>query len=183
MQHKEQHPRNFPEKYGNDFAGVGISPSPDDRPRSGVDEWSAVWDDIGEMALGEVKDFPLKRWEDFDRLNIPNHMDPKRWRNLEGARERAGDRFLFANGISIYERVHFIRSLENTWTDIYEAPERLCELIELLSLRFASRIAFHCPVDIQQTMVYGSFDQIREYCRELVGLAGLWIKRVDLHRI
>jgi hypothetical protein len=25
-----------------------------------------------------------------------------------------------AEGISLYERVHFIRGLENTWIDIYE---------------------------------------------------------------
>ena len=38
-------------------------------------------------------------------------------------REKAGDKFLLCHGISIYERVHFIRGLENTWMDLYEAPD------------------------------------------------------------
>ena len=261
-------PMDFPEPYGTDFVGVGMSPSPDGRCRSGVDEWGAVWAGIGDGHLGEVQDFPLKDWKDFDRLAIPDVRDPKRWTDLDGARERAGDKFLLSGGISIYERVHFIRGLENTWADIYDAPDELGMLIdllvdmnlyaieryaeagadgyifcddwglqtrpmispeawqriwqpryarifqaahdaglvtflhscghivdlldgfieagldvinmqqqenmglELLGERFAGRICFHCPVDIQKTMVYGTLDDIRAYCRDLVRLLG-----------
>ena len=35
FQHPERLPYDFPEKYGTDFYGVGMSPSPDDRPRDG----------------------------------------------------------------------------------------------------------------------------------------------------
>ena len=58
-------PCALPEAYGNDFAHVGMSPSPDARPSSGVDEWGAVWENLGICRLGEVKDFPLKDWRDF----------------------------------------------------------------------------------------------------------------------
>jgi uroporphyrinogen-III decarboxylase len=51
---------------------------------------------------------------------------------VAGARDRAGDRFLRAGGISLYERVHFLRGLENTWADIYEAPDNLRRLIDVL---------------------------------------------------
>ena len=125
-------PIDLPEKYGKDFAGVGMSPSPDARARNGVDEWGAVWESIGDMHLGEVKEFPLKSWSDFDRLNVPDISEPRRWTNLEGARERAGDKFLIAGGLSIYERVHFIRGLQNTWMDIYDEPENLRKLIDIL---------------------------------------------------
>ena len=259
-------PYDFPGKYGSDFAGVGMSPSPDARPPNGVDEWGAVWQNIGEMSLGEVKEFPLKDWRDFDKLNVPDIRDPKRWETLDGAREQAGDRFLLAGGISIYERVHFIRGLENTWADIYQSPAELGRLIdilvdmnlvaieryaeagadgyifcddwglqnrlmispdawraiwkpgyariyqaahdaglltflhscgyivdilddlieigldviqidqqenmglELLGERFGGRITFFAPVDIQNTMVYGTLDDIRAYCRKMVRL-------------
>jgi hypothetical protein len=59
-------PHDFPEPYGSDFLWVGLSPSPDDRPPSGVDEWGALWKNIGVSILGEVKDFPLKDWRDFE---------------------------------------------------------------------------------------------------------------------
>ena len=125
-------PRCFPEKYGSDFAGVSMSPSPDARPSSGPDEWGAVWGNIGVSKLGEVEDFPLKDWRDFGKLHIPDVRDPKRWDAVRGARGRAGDRFLSGTGISIYERVHFVRGLENTWVDIHEAPDDLGRLIDVL---------------------------------------------------
>ena len=261
-------PRAFPEKYGTDFAHVGMKPSPDARPPNGVDEWGAVWANIGVCNLGEVQEFPLKSWDDWTKLYIPDIREPRRWEGLEGARERAGDKFLIAGGISIYERVHFIRGLENTWVDIYEARPQLERLIdvlvdmnlyaieryaaagadgymwcddwglqnklmispqhwreiwkpryarvyqaahdaglltflhscgnivdilddfievgldviemdqqenmglELLGRRFGGRITFWGPVDIQNTMVYGTLDEIRAYCREMVKWLG-----------
>ena len=125
-------PCDFPEKYGSDFVVVNMSPSPDARPRIGADEWGAVWENIGDMNLGEVKEFPLKSWEDFDKLNIPDINEPSRWESLDGIRDRAGDKFLLAIGISIYERVHFIRGLENTWMDIYDSRVELGRLIDIL---------------------------------------------------
>lgn len=124
--------RDFPGDFGSDFAGVGMNPSPDARPSSGTDEWGAVWHNIGVSHLGEVKDFPLKDWAEFDRLTIPDIRDPKRWEGLRGARDRAGEQFLMGGGLSLYERVHFIRGLENTWTDIYTNPGDLRKLLAIL---------------------------------------------------
>ena len=133
FQGAERLPYDFPEKYGSDFFSVGMSPSPDDRPRQGgYDEWGALWRTFGFTQLGEVKEFPLKDWKDFDHLQIPDIDEEGRWKELEGLRQRAGERFILANGISIYERVHFIRGLENTWMDIYQAPDDLCRLIDIL---------------------------------------------------
>ncbi|MHB0997853.1 MAG: uroporphyrinogen decarboxylase family protein [Armatimonadota bacterium] len=125
-------PMDFPEKYGSDFAWMGMNPSPDRRPPTGVDEWGAVWDNIGVSQLGEVKEFPLKDWADWDKLNIPDIRAENRWAGIKGARERAGDKFLLGGGISVYERVHFIRGLENAWADIYQAPEQLKVLLNIL---------------------------------------------------
>ncbi len=128
----ERFPFALDQAHGTDFAVAGMSPSPDSRPKSGVDEWGCVWKNIGVSNLGEVDEFPLKDWSDLDKLKIPDITDSGRWESLEGARERAGDRFLLASGISLYERVHFLRGLENTWVDIYDAPEELGKLIDIL---------------------------------------------------
>jgi uroporphyrinogen decarboxylase len=261
-------PYDFPAPYGTDFASVNMSPSPDHRPPQGIDEWGAAWENIGVCTLGQVKRPPLRKWSDQDNLHIPDIGEPRRWEGLEEARERAGGRFLLANGISIYERVHFIRGLENTWMDIYDAPDRLGQLVDilvemnlyaieryaeagadgyifcddwglqnslmidpdtwraiwkpryariyhaaheaglltflhscgyivdilddlieigldvihmdqqqnmglaLLGERFGGRITFFSPVDIQNTMVHGTLDEIRAYCRDMVRLLG-----------
>jgi len=261
-------PYALTDQYGSDFAGVGMDPSPDARPKRGVDEWGCVWENIGISNLGEVKEPVLKDWADWDTLNIPDIRDESRWGGLAGARDRAGDKFLLGSGISLYERVHFLRGLEDTWVDIHTAPTELGRLIDvlvemnlyaieryaragadgylwwddwglqnslmispeswrkiwkpryarvyqaahdaglltflhscgditailddfveigldviqmdqqenmgvdLLGRRFGGRITFWCPVDIQATMVHGSLDEIRAYCRKLVTTLG-----------
>ena len=264
----ERLPYDLHPDFGTDFYSCGMNPSPDARPQSGIDEWGSVWENIGVSSLGEVKDFPLKTWDEWDNLSIPDIRDPQRWESLEGIREKAGDKFLLAGGISMYERVHFIRGLENTWVDIHEHPEELGRLIdvlvdmnlyaikryaaagadglifcddwgfqkglmispkswreiwkpryakvfkaahdaglltflhscgditsildelievgldviqmdqqenmglETLGERFGGRITFWCPVDIQKTMVNGSLDDIRAYCKRQVNTLG-----------
>lgn len=270
FQSPERLPYDLPEPWGSDFYWTGMTPSPDDRPQgvSAYDEWGAYWENFGFSKLGEVKDFPLKDWAEFERMHVPDIHDPARWTVLDGLREKAGDRFVLANGISIYERVHFIRGLENTWIDIYENPSMLRRLIdvlvemnlvaiqkyaaagadglffcddwglqnrlmiapkawraiwkpayarifaaahaagllnflhscgyivdilddlieigldaihmdqqenmglELLGQRFAGRLTFFAPVDIQKTMVYGITDEIRAYCHQMNTLLG-----------
>lgn len=261
-------PYTLAEEYGSDFAQAGMDPSPDARPKSGVDEWGCVWHNIGVSNLGEVKDPPLKDWSDWGKLSVPDIREPKRWEGLARARDRAGDKFLLASGVSLYERAHFVRGLENAWVDIHTAPAELGRLIdvlvdmnlyaieryseagvdgyiwcddwglqnrlmispeswreiwkpryrrvyqaaqeaglltflhscgdissiledlieigldviqmdqqenmglEALGQRFGGRITFWCPVDIQATMVRGSLDEIRQYCRKLVAALG-----------
>jgi hypothetical protein len=268
FQGAERIPYDLPEPYGNDFAWTGMSPNPDSRRPSGVDEWGCVWECAGVCTLGEVKQFPLKDWSDWDRLTIPDIRADSRWKDLPGSRERAGDKFLLAGGIALYERIHFLRGLENVWEDIYEAPEELGRLIdtlvdmnlyaierfaaagvdgymwwddwglqdrlmiapqsfrdiwkpryakvykaahdagmltilhscghitailddlieagldviqmdqqenmglEVLGRDYAGRITFYNPVDIQNTMVRGSLEDIRAYCRSMVAALG-----------
>jgi len=123
---------DLPEKYGSDIEWVDTSPALDARPRSGVDEWGAVWANLGSTNLGEVKEYPLKEWSDLDKLSVPDVHDPRRWTLAHGARARLGDKFLLGVGVSIYERVHFLRGLENTWLDIHEHPRELGRLLDLL---------------------------------------------------
>ena len=127
-------PRNFPAHlgYDSDFHGCGMNPSPDGRKSAGTDEWGCVWANAGCSNLGEVQEFPIKEWSDFDERRIPDIDAKDRFAGLEGLRERAGEKYVTAGGISIYERVHFLRGLENTWADIYEEPENLCRLLDIL---------------------------------------------------
>ncbi len=259
-------PKDFPEPYGSDFGWVGPNPSPDARPANGYDEWGALWRNIGVCNLGEVQEFPLKDWADFDSFKIPDVADPVRWQSVKDVRAQAPDKFIIGGGFSMYERVHFIRGLENTWVDIHENPNELCKLLDILvdmnlvaidkykdadidgfifcddwglqnrlmispdswraiwkpryakvyqaaheaglltmlhscgylsdilddlieagldviqldqqenmglenlSERFAGRITFWNPVDIQYTMARGNLDEIRAYCREMTKL-------------
>jgi hypothetical protein len=120
------------EPYTNDMHFAGLAKTVDHRPRSGIDEWGAVWENIGVCNLGEVKDFPLKDWADFDKLKIPDPAEDWRWEGLEEKVRAGGDKYIITLGISLYERIHFIRGLENTWIDIYENRENLERLLDIL---------------------------------------------------
>jgi len=128
-------PHDLPFDYGTDIHNVWIDPSPDSRPAggNGVDEWGAVWQNIGASAVGEVKDFPLKDWADFHKLKIPDYKNPIRYEKVKDLVAAGGDKFILASGMSIYARVHYIRGLENCWADIYEEPENLAKLIDILA--------------------------------------------------
>lgn len=257
-------PYDLPPEYGTDFAGCSQNPSTEARPVSGLDEWGCLWENIGVSLCGEVKVHPLADWSGLQTLRIPDIRDPRRWQGLSVARDAAPDRFLLGSGISLYSRVHYLRGLDNTWTDIHEAPDNLGSLIDILAdmneyaigqyaqagadgyffcddwglqdrlmispaawrriwkpryarvfkachnagllafmhscgytvdilddlieigldviqmdqqenmgldvlgSRFAGRITFWCPVDIQRTMVYEDVNGVRDYCHRLV---------------
>ncbi|MCL1857108.1 MAG: hypothetical protein FWF84_05670 [Kiritimatiellaeota bacterium] len=124
----------FPEPYGTDFFHAWMTPSPDWRPwgKGATDEWGAVWENIGICGLGEVKEFPLKSWDDLPALNIPDIREERRFEEVRTARAKAPDKFLMGYGVSLYERVHFLRGLENTWCDIYTDPGKLGALIDVM---------------------------------------------------
>jgi hypothetical protein len=127
-----QMPFDLPEPYGTDLQMFQMKESPDMRPENGVDEWGAVWENIDPCNIGQVIDFPLKDWKDFDKLRIPDINDPEHWNYLHGIRDRIGDKFLIGHGISLFERVHFIRGFENIMMDIHLEPENLDKLINIL---------------------------------------------------
>jgi len=120
------------EPYINDIHWTGLVRSVDSRPKNGVDEWGAVWENIGVCNLGEVKEFPLKNWADFGKLKIPDTTEEWRWEGFAEKVKAGGDKYTIAMGISLYERIHFIRGLENTWIDIYDNRENLEMLLDIL---------------------------------------------------
>ena len=129
----ERYAYDFPEPYGSDFYSTGLNPSPDQRPRDGLDLWGCLWESFGNTQLGEVKDSPLKDWKDFDKLTIPSLDMDGAWDHANVAREKAGDKYLLGNMLSIYERVHFVRGLENTWCDILQEVDNLKMFVNLLA--------------------------------------------------
>ena len=123
---------DFPEKFGSDFYLCGMDPGPDSRNSNGADEWGCVWSTKTNTLLGEVHEHPLKSWDDLENLDIPDFMEQKRWIKMKTARSEAEDRYLLSHLCSIYERLHFLRGLENLWCDIIEEPSQVEKLINIL---------------------------------------------------
>ncbi len=137
FENPERVAHSHPQSEYHDLLISGMTPSVDKRPGEKgtvVDEWGAAWENIGICKLGEVKEYPLKDWKDFDKLTIPDPDADFRWKQASEFVENNhdSDKFMLTIGVSLYERIHFIRGLENTWTDIYLEPDNLRKLIDLL---------------------------------------------------
>jgi len=128
----ERMPYTLTKDYGSDIHGVNATPNPDARLSKGIDEWGSVWDNIGVCNLGEIKSPALKDWNDFDKLTIPDYKNPARYSTIPDQVKAGGDKFILGSGISLYERIHFIRGLENAWMDIYDNEDNLKMLIDIL---------------------------------------------------
>lgn len=126
-------PLNLPEPFTNDIIHLGMSPNPDKRYSKGIDEWGCVWDNIGVCKLGEVSDFPIKNWEEFHNSEKPDITDPKRWVNTDAFDKSITDKFIISSIMSLYERSHFLRGLENLWVDLYENPDDVKKLLRVLT--------------------------------------------------
>ncbi len=118
-------------EYGTDIHIVWHN-NPDARPKTGRDEWGAEWENIGISNLGQVKTPALSSWNEFENMNIPNYKNPARYEGLIEKVKAGGDKFIIGTGVSLYERIHFIRGLENTWMDIYDNEDELRKLLNLL---------------------------------------------------
>ena len=125
--------RVLPEPYGSDFYNTGLDPSPEWRPRNGLDYWGCLWEGFNNTSLGEVKDSPLKDWDDFHKLTIPSLDMEGAWNRPYAAKADAGDKYIMGHIMSLYERVHFVRGLENTWCDIIAEPDNLKMFVNLLA--------------------------------------------------
>lgn len=125
-------PHYFPAPFGSDFAFTAMNPSPDWFVGAGTDEWGCVWENIGASQMGEVKTSPLRDWADLPNLHIPDIRQPSRWTLMPTARKEAGDQFLIGFGMTLYHRATYLRGVENLWADLYEEPERVAELLDIL---------------------------------------------------
>jgi len=131
-------PRDFPAEYGSDIYWCRMDPEPDCivnldmSVKSWYDEWGTRWERIGRTTLGETKNTVITSWKDFTALNIPVVENPERWKSIKNIRREIGEKYILGRGISLYFRASFLRGQENIWIDIYENPEHLQELIDIL---------------------------------------------------
>jgi len=129
----ERFAHEFPEAFGgDDIVRTYTDPSPDSRPRQGVDVWGCVWDCLGNTSLGEVKESPLQNWKDFNKLKIPEIAGEEMWFSVKKAKQTAGDKYVLGAVCSIFERVHFVRGFNNALCDTVDEKENLKMFVNLL---------------------------------------------------
>jgi uroporphyrinogen decarboxylase len=103
-----------------------------------TDEWGCGWRNTQAGLLGQVVQHPLADWQALDTYRPPDPGEQYDWRALKEATDavrRAGrltqGTYDFVKG-GFFDRLQFLRGLENLLVDFMEEPPQLWTLIEMV---------------------------------------------------
>jgi uroporphyrinogen decarboxylase len=104
-----------------------------------MDDWGCTWYNAQDGILGQVVGHPLENWNGLGSLRIPDPAEQADWKRLEKEKRRERDAGLpvigfpesFAQG-GFFDRLQFLRGLENLLIDFVTEPPELHELIDMV---------------------------------------------------
>ena len=113
------------------------------------DDWGCLWYNAHDGVLGQVIEHPLNDWSMLPALRVPDPLSQIRWEALEQAKREQAAAGLpviahpesFAHG-GFFDRMQFLRGLENFLIDLVTEPPELPVLIERVleyNLRYIDR--------------------------------------------
>jgi hypothetical protein len=126
-----------PEK--SDILGTGPGPAPGWQPKvENEDEWGFVWhteveDGRVKAAMGQVKTHPLADWAAWADFVPPDGSAPERFAGAKAFRDATPDKYVTGSiGISGFNRMMFIRGLENLMIDMVADRDRFEALADVV---------------------------------------------------
>ncbi|MEK6794680.1 MAG: uroporphyrinogen decarboxylase family protein [Spirochaetota bacterium] len=127
--------RDFPSDIGGPGVRYARQPSREgDMYRIGTyrDEWGCVFENVQNGVHGEVKMPLLRTWDDLEKVRAPEEMLSFD-KDLADSSCRASDKFINAACCPRpFERIQFLRGSENLYIDLYESPEQVRSLIDIV---------------------------------------------------
>jgi len=98
-----------------------------------VDDWGCGWAKTEQKNMGQVVHHPLREWPALATYRPPEPRDPWYFERLAGEIAQAGDRYVCVTShFNLFERVHMLHGFAETLTDLYEEPEKVATLIDLV---------------------------------------------------
>jgi uroporphyrinogen-III decarboxylase len=159
-----------------------------------VDDWGCTWYNAQDGILGQVVGHPLEDWKDLRSLKVPDPTEQADWKGLKAQKRAERDAGLpvigfpesFAHG-GFFDRLQFLRGLENLLVDFMTDPPELHELIEAVldyNMRYIDLwleagidvIWFHGDIGTQNGLLFSpeifrrwlkpSYTRMFQYCRK-----------------
>lgn len=95
--------------------------------------WGFQMETFGE-TMGEVKDYPLKSWDDFDiwRKHLPDFSVARAYQQAREERMKHPDKFLVGALDMMMENIINLRGYEEAMIDYYDEEDNLNKLIDVL---------------------------------------------------
>jgi uroporphyrinogen decarboxylase len=154
-----------------DAAVKTVPPAGTEYERRFTDDWECGWLEVQAGILGQVVGHPLADWAKLDGLEVPDPARQWDWASVRRRCAQARERGELVNGyMGIYEggffdRLQFLRGLDNLLVDLIERPPELARLIALLldyNLRLirlwleagAELIHFHGDIGMQNSLMF-----------------------------
>ena len=119
-----------------------------------TDEWGCTWVSYRSIpTMGQPLVHPLRDWSEYPDFQFPE-IDLERW--LSGVVDEVnefrglGKYIIGALDFGIWERLHFMRGLNETVMDLYSHPERVHTLLEIITefkldlIKGYSRLGIDC---------------------------------------
>jgi uroporphyrinogen decarboxylase len=132
-----RHPRVFESPNAQDYASQDLEPFA--RPgQSFRDDWGCVWHNVQAGILGQVVEHPLADWKALKGFRPPDPDVQIDWGKMRERTEqdRAAGRLTRANYLitqgGFFDRLQFLRGLENLLIDFMAEPPELALLIEMV---------------------------------------------------
>ncbi len=103
------------------------------------DDWGCVWYNVRDGNLGQVVLHPLADWKNLDAIKIPDPLEQINWDSIERKAREAkqkgmpvvGEPESFAQ-VGFFDRLQFLRGLENLLVDFITEPPELQTLIDIV---------------------------------------------------
>ena len=164
-----RHPRLFTDTQVKAVAAT-VPPSQPIHRRRFTDDWGCEWLEIEAGILGQVVGHPLADWAMLEQLTVPDPARQWDWEGIRRDSRHAREHGELVNGYmgiiegSFFDRLQFLRGLDNLLVDLLERPPELDRLIALVldyNMRLihlwldagAELMHFHGDIGMQQSLM------------------------------
>jgi uroporphyrinogen decarboxylase len=148
-----------------------VPPSGPCHERRFTDDWGCEWMEVEAGILGQVVGHPLAvGWEGLETLNVPDPARQWDWERVRASCRAARERGELVSGWmdivkgSFFDRLQFLRGLDNLMVDLLERPPELDRLLakvldyNLCLIRLwleagAELIHFHGDIGMQNSLM------------------------------
>lgn len=97
------------------------------------DDWGCIWGTTDLKNMGQVVKGPLEEWSKLDSYIPPDPTDPFYFKQVEKEISNSGDRYVcLTSHFNLIERLHMLHGFTNTLVDLYEEPEKIERVLDMI---------------------------------------------------